>query len=234
MEELGFVDLETPTLSQWTPGGAHEFIVPAGKALKGLFYTLPQSPQVFKQLLMVGGLDRYFQFARCYRDEGSKLDRQPEFTQLDLELSFAGQQQVMQLVERLLLAAWPEELKQFTPNTPFRRMSFDSAVRDYGSDKPDLRIPWKIVDVTQELSCTPLRPAENADNWTACAFVAQQTSECVTPAKVRAWKQLLTFKDPQARFQVADLSKKCPFKGLDSAEFSAKHGVKQGDLVVFR
>ncbi|XP_044295232.1 aspartate--tRNA ligase, mitochondrial isoform X1 [Varanus komodoensis] len=140
----GFVDVETPMLFKKTPGGAKEFVVPSREA--GKFYSLPQSPQQFKQLLMVGGLDRYFQVARCFRDEGSKPDRQPEFTQIDIEMSFVDQAGVQALTEGLLQYSWPEEKGPVT--VPFPSMSYDEAVAIFGTDKPDTRFGMKIQDVS--------------------------------------------------------------------------------------
>merc|ERR1719510_111424 len=136
----GFLDIETPTLFRRTPGGAKEFVVPT--RLQGKFYSLVQSPQQFKQLLMVGGLDRYFQVARCYRDEGGKSDRQPEFTQLDIEMSFAGREEIIKLIEDLLDHCWPGDLQ-----APFEQMFYQDAMRDFGVDKPDLRYRNKIVNL---------------------------------------------------------------------------------------
>ncbi|XP_052521488.1 aspartate--tRNA ligase, mitochondrial [Tympanuchus pallidicinctus] len=140
----GFVDVETPTLFKRTPGGAKEFLVPSREA--GKFYSLPQSPQQFKQLLMIGGLDRYFQVARCYRDEGSRPDRQPEFTQIDIEMSFVDQAGIQRLIEGLLQYSWPEERGPIT--TPFPSMTYEEALADYGTDKPDTRFGMKIVDIS--------------------------------------------------------------------------------------
>lgn len=136
----GFVDVETPTLFKRTPGGAKEFLVPSREA--GKFYSLPQSPQQFKQLLMIGGLDRYFQVARCYRDEGSRPDRQPEFTQIDIEMSFVDQAGIQRLIEGLLQYSWPEERGPIM--TPFPTMTYDEALADYGTDKPDTRFGMKV------------------------------------------------------------------------------------------
>ncbi|XP_044156987.1 aspartate--tRNA ligase, mitochondrial [Bufo gargarizans] len=143
----GFVDVETPTLFKRTPGGAKEFLVPTQEP--GKFYSLPQSPQQFKQLLMVGGLDRYFQVARCYRDEGSRPDRQPEFTQVDIEMSFVDQLGIQRLVEGLLQYSWPEE-KGTLPD-PFPTMTYAEAMSSYGVDKPDTRFQMKIMDVTAQM-----------------------------------------------------------------------------------
>ncbi|XP_055359682.1 aspartate--tRNA ligase, mitochondrial isoform X2 [Betta splendens] len=141
----GFVDVETPTLFKRTPGGAKEFVVPSREP--GRFYSLPQSPQQFKQLLMVAGIDRYFQIARCYRDEGSKPDRQPEFTQVDMEMSFVDQTGIMSLVEGLLQYSWPAESGAI--NIPFPTMTYEEAMRDYGVDKPDTRFSMKLMDVSE-------------------------------------------------------------------------------------
>uniref|UniRef100_A0AAR2KTM9 Aminoacyl-transfer RNA synthetases class-II family profile domain-containing protein n=1 Tax=Pygocentrus nattereri TaxID=42514 RepID=A0AAR2KTM9_PYGNA len=148
----GFADVETPTLFKRTPGGAKEFVVPSGEA--GKFYCLPQSPQQFKQLLMVAGLDRYFQLARCYRDEGSKPDRQPEFTQVDIEMSFVEQAGIRALIEGLLQYSWPEDKQPLS--IPFPCMTYKEAMRDYGVDKPDTRFGMKLVDVTETFQDTQI------------------------------------------------------------------------------
>lgn len=147
-EQHNFVDVETPTLFRKTPGGAQEFVVPTQKP--GMFYSLPQSPQQFKQLLMVGGIDRYMQIARCYRDEGAKPDRQPEFTQLDLELSFTSQNEIKVLIEHMIADCWPEELSSLI--LPFPRMTYADAISTYGVDKPDTRFTSTIVDISKQLS----------------------------------------------------------------------------------
>jgi len=136
-----FLDIETPTLFRRTPGGAKEFVVPT--RAPGKYYSLVQSPQQFKQLLMIGGLDRYFQIARCYRDEGGKPDRQPEFTQLDIEMSFAGRDQIISLIEDLLVYCWPYNLQ-----TPFEQMFYRDAIENYGVDKPDTRFGNKVQNIT--------------------------------------------------------------------------------------
>ncbi|CAL7939439.1 unnamed protein product [Xylocopa violacea] len=145
IKECDFVDIETPTLFKPTPEGAQEFIVPT--QLPGQFYSLVQSPQQFKQLLMVGGFDRYFQVARCYRDEKPRHDRQPEFTQLDIEMSFVNCDGIMELIENLLVYSWPEELEAIS--IPFKRMKYDDAMELYGTDKPDLRIPYRLHRLTE-------------------------------------------------------------------------------------
>ncbi|XP_077309376.1 aspartate--tRNA ligase, mitochondrial isoform X1 [Lithobates pipiens] len=148
----GFVDVETPTLFKRTPGGAKEFVVPTQE--RGKFYSLPQSPQQFKQLLMVGGLDRYFQIARCYRDEGSRPDRQPEFTQVDIEMSFVDQLGIQRLVEGLLRYSWPEEKGPLPDSFPI--MTYAEAMSSYGVDKPDTRFEMKIIDITAQMRTAQL------------------------------------------------------------------------------
>ncbi|XP_074654123.1 aspartate--tRNA ligase, mitochondrial-like [Tubulanus polymorphus] len=136
-DDNGFVDVETPTLFRKTPGGAQEFVVPTKHA--GKFYCLPQSPQQFKQLLMVGGLDRYMQIARCYRDESNRPDRQPEFTQLDLEMSFIGREDIYCLIENLLVHSWPKHLPALTTPPPFPRLKYTDVMNTFGTDAPDVR-----------------------------------------------------------------------------------------------
>ena len=165
LDDKGFTEMETPILTKATPEGARDYLVPS-RVQEGKFYALPQSPQLFKQLLMISGMDRYYQIARCFRDEDLRADRQPEFTQLDIEMAFVEEQDVQECAEKLIREIFKETLDVDLPET-FPRLSWHDAMDHYGSDKPDLRLPMKLVSVDEHVKHVEFRvfsgPANDDD-----------------------------------------------------------------------
>ena len=162
MIDNDFVEVETPILTKSTPEGARDYLVPS-RVHKGSFYALPQSPQIYKQLLMIAGLDRYFQVARCFRDEDLRSDRQPEFTQLDIEMSFIEEKDIQDLIENLMKYVFKKNLN-IDIQTPFLRMDYDVAMNKYGSDKPDLRFGLELIDFTNYFQTSNFKLFSNASS----------------------------------------------------------------------
>jgi len=173
LDAHGFVDIETPVLYKSTPEGAREFLVPS-RLHDGHFYALPQSPQLFKQMLMIAGFDRYYQIVKCFRDEDLRADRQPEFTQIDIETAFLGEEAIRELMERLARHMFKEVLGVALPD-PFPVMKYEDAMRDYGVDKPDLRVPLKLAELTDVMRDVDFKvfsaPANAADGRVAALRV---------------------------------------------------------------
>lgn len=160
LDQTGFIDVETPILTKSTPEGARDYLVPS-RVHDGHFFALPQSPQLFKQLLMVSGFDRYYQITRCFRDEDLRADRQPEFTQIDIETSFLSENEIMVLMENMIRHLFRSTINIDLPN-PFPRMTFAEAMHKYGSDKPDLRVPLTLTELTDLMQEVPFQVFRDA------------------------------------------------------------------------
>ena len=196
MDEMGFYEIETPMLTRSTPEGARDYLVPS-RVHPGQFYALPQSPQIFKQILMIGGMDRYFQIVKCFRDEDLRADRQPEFTQLDLEISFPTQDTVFGVIEQVMVRACAAA--GIAVKAPFRRMEYREAIRRYGSDKPDLRFGMELHDVSEHFA--PAREALHIEGSVqalaapgGAAFSRKQLDEIAEKAKSLGARSVYTFK----------------------------------------
>lgn len=238
LDEQGFLEVETPTLFKSTPEGAREFLVPS-RLNAGEFYALPQSPQQFKQILMVAGVEKYFQLARCYRDEDLRADRQPEFTQIDLEMSFIDREDIYSLIEGLLKRIWKVALGKDIA-TPFRRISFDEALNRYGIDKPDTRFDMELQDLTEEFRGSGFKVFQNAIaeggvvkalNAKRLASATQGQMDSLTETAKSFGAKGLAFikveggewKSPIVKF----------FSDAERKALAAKLAVEEGDLILF-
>jgi aspartyl-tRNA synthetase len=238
MEEEGFLEVETPTLFKSTPEGAREFLTPCRLA-PGKFYALPQSPQQFKQILMCAGVDKYFQLARCYRDEDLRADRQPEFTQIDVEMSFIEREDLYAVIEKLLARIWREALDYDVP-TPFPRLSFEEVMDRFGSDKPDMRYGMELVDLTDDFRESGFKVFSGAVaeggvikalNAKGYACVTQGQMEAMTDVAKGLGAKGLAFikvesgewKSPIVKF----------FSEVEKEVLREKLKIEEGDLILF-
>jgi aspartyl-tRNA synthetase len=238
MDEQGFLEVETPTLFKSTPEGAREFLVP-NRREAGTFYALPQSPQQFKQILMVAGVEKYFQLARCYRDEDLRADRQPEFTQVDIEMSFIDREDIYALIEGLLKRVWKTALNVDVP-TPFKRISFEEALNRYGIDKPDTRFGMELVDMSEDFKASTFKVFSGtianggvvkALNAKGMAGATQGQIETMTEYAKSFGAKGLAFikveggewKSPIVKF----------FSDAEKAALTSKLKIEEGDLILF-
>jgi len=238
MDEKGFYEIETPVLFKSTPEGAREYLVPS-RLNPGKFYALPQSPQQFKQLLMVGGAEKYFQIARCFRDEDLRADRQPEFTQIDIEMSFIQREDIYSLIEGLVQRVW-KEVKGADISTPFPRVTYREAMETYGTDKPDRRYELKLVDLTDTFRTSSFKVFQSAVaaggvvkafNAKGLAVITTGQIEDLTNlakshgAKGLAWIKVENgeWKSPIVKF----------FSDTEKKALTEKLKLEEGDLILF-
>jgi len=238
MDEQGFLEVETPILFKSTPEGAREFLVP-NRRDPGTFYALPQSPQQFKQILMVGGVERYYQIARCFRDEDQRADRQLEFSQIDIEMSFIEREDIYTLIEGLLKRIWKSALDLDIP-TPFKRLTFQEAINRYGSDKPDTRFGMELVDFTEEFRSSKFKIFSGAiANQGVVKAINAKGLACVTQGQMDTMTEYAKgfgakglayikveggeWKSPIVRF----------FSDAEKAALTGKLGIQEGDLILF-
>ncbi|WP_308634708.1 aspartate--tRNA ligase [Paenibacillus silvisoli] len=234
----GFIDVETPILTKSTPEGARDYLVPS-RVHPGEFFALPQSPQIFKQLLMVSGLERYYQIARCFRDEDLRADRQPEFTQVDIETSFLSQDQLLDMLEQLVAKLFRETIGVEIP-TPFQRITYQDAMNKYGSDKPDLRFGMEMEDITDIVASSDVKVFASVSasggvvkvlNAKGCANWSRKELDDLQPFAARyggkglAW---VTVKEGEWRGPIVKF-----FKPEEIAAMTERLGVEEGDLLLF-
>jgi len=238
MDEQGFLEVETPILFKSTPEGAREFLVP-NRREAGTFYALPQSPQQFKQILMVGGIERYFQLARCFRDEDQRADRQLEFTQIDIEMSFIEREDIYTLIEGLLKRVWKTALNMEIP-TPFKRLTFQEAINRYGIDKPDTRFGMELADFTEEFRASSFKVFSGAvaSQGVVKALNAKGLA-CATQGQLDTMTELAKSFGAKglAFIKVESGEWKSPivkfFSDAEKAALTKKLSIEEGDLILF-
>jgi aspartyl-tRNA synthetase len=238
LDENGFIEIETPILTKSTPEGARDYLVPS-RVHPGKFYALPQSPQIYKQLLMVAGLERYYQIARCFRDEDLRADRQPEFTQVDIETSFMSRDQLLDLMEQLVVRLFEETIGVDVPR-PFRRLTYAEAMNKYGSDKPDLRFGLELVDVSDIVAGSGVKVFASvvaaggivkALNAKGCAYWSRKELDDLAPFAARyggkglAWIQI---KDGEWRGPIVKF-----FSEAEIAALRERLNAEEGDVLIF-
>jgi aspartyl-tRNA synthetase len=238
MDEQGFLEVETPTLFKSTPEGAREFLVPC-RTSPGLFYALPQSPQQFKQILMVAGVEKYFQLARCYRDEDLRADRQPEFTQIDIEMSFIEREDIYTLIEGLLHRIWKTALNIDVP-VPFKRLTFEEALNRYGIDKPDTRIGMELADFTGEFRASKFKVFSGAvANGGVVKALNAKGLACATQGQIETMTEYAKSFGAKglAYIKVEGGEWKSPivkfFNDAEKAALAKKLAIEEGDLILF-
>jgi len=238
LDEQGFLEVETPTLFKSTPEGAREFVVPS-RIHAGQFYALPQSPQQFKQILMVAGVERYFQLARCYRDEDLRADRQPEFTQVDIEMSFIEREDIYNLIEGLLKRVWKTALNMDIP-TPFKRISFEEALNRYGIDKPDTRFGMELVDLSDDFRASTFKVFSGAINAGGVVkAINAKGLACATQGQIETMTEYAKSFGAKglAFIKVEGGEWKSPivkfFSEAEKAALRSKLQIEEGDLILF-
>ncbi len=244
LDEAGFIDIETPMLAKSTPEGARDYLVPS-RVHHGMFFALPQSPQLFKQLLMIAGFDRYYQITKCFRDEDLRADRQPEFTQVDIETSFLGEEEIRGIMEGLMRAVFKHSLDVVLPD-PFPVMSYAEAMARYGSDKPDLRVPLEFTELTDIMKCVEFKvfsgPANAAGGRVAGLRIPG--GGALTRGEIDAYTRFVAIYGARglAYIKVNEVARgreglQSPVvKNLSDAALAAvvaRSGAKDGDLVFF-